>query len=228
MHSFLQIPQGEVPIYVAESFVDSNVSVLVLPAIFGIDQDVEELCDEIAGLGANAIAVDPFWEVDPGPLSHSFEDVRRALDRKNKVGTQRGIDLALEYCKTLRSPPEKLIALGICYGGHLAFIAAAKGLVDGAVILHGGGLTDYVRFISDIQVPLSIHFGDQDSLIPMDDVLLLQEGFAEVPHVDIQVYEGARHGFSHQSSLSFHQEAYMGSLNGLDSMIGHLSEEQGV
>ena len=37
MHGILQISESEVPAYIVESFVDPAVVVLVLPAIFGID-----------------------------------------------------------------------------------------------------------------------------------------------------------------------------------------------
>ena len=227
MHETIGTDQQDSPSYISSPITDSEVVVLVLPAIFAIDEDIEQLCDDIAYMGAKAVAIDPFWAVDPGPLSHEPADVRKALARKNAISKKQSLENMRLYCKEARQLGKKLLVLGICYGGHMAFCAAAEGLVEGAVIWHGGSLTDHIGLASQIKVPLSMHFGEADPVISMDDVQLLKEAFAGAEQVDISVYPGARHGFSHRNYVNFHPEAFEQSLAALERLIeSHLEVDE--
>ena len=219
MHRFLESGANQVPAYATEPVGESDVAVLILPTIYGIDEDLESLCEDLAYVGAKVVAVDPFWQVDPGPLGHDLRSVRRGLARKRAVTRKKGLANMRMFCSEVNLMCEKLIVLGIGYGGHLAYTAAAEGLVDAAVIWHGSSLTDFVRLASKIQVPVSMHFGDSDPVVPMDDVLLLKDAFAEHENVDIVVYENARHGFVHRNYIHYNHDAFEHSFATLQSLI---------
>ena len=223
MHGFLETKAGPVPKYEVSSN-RAKATVLVLPTILGIDTDIEFLTEDIANLGANAIAVDPFWRSNPGPLSHDIEDIRRALERKNAIGRDQAINDAFIYCRTLmaQSPELPLIAVGVSYGGFLAFCSAACGLLKGTVICHGGSLPDHIRHANDIDCQMDIHYGSEDLVIPADDMLLLKEVFSSSEAINVHQHANAKHGFMLQSQSSFNPDAYDACIRSVEKILASL------
>jgi dienelactone hydrolase len=80
-------------------------AVVVLQEVFGVNADIRETCDELAGQGFLAIAPDLFWRQEPGvDLGVTSEVVRRRLPSllKGDLHLLGGdIDLAFELCDGL-------------------------------------------------------------------------------------------------------------------------------
>src|SRR5436853_185796 len=89
-------------------------------------------------------------------------------------------------------PAGKLGIVGYCWGGLVAWLAAAKvpGL-SAAVPYYGGGILDNANL--EPKVPLMGHFGDKDQHIPVEGVKKLAEKLK--PKHQIFIYE-ADHGFN--------------------------------
>jgi carboxymethylenebutenolidase len=223
MHDYIEIEDTKIPAFLIEPMTDPKATVIVLPSVFGIDEDVEFLCEDIANMGVTAVAVDPFWATDPGPLPHTSQGAKRALARKNKIPRLHGISNAVQYCKSAQRFGRPLIALGICYGGHLAFCSAAEGVVDAAVVWHGGGLADYSVLCEDISVPLSLHFGGNDAITPSHEIEILRKAFKGRSNVEIRVHPDAGHGFTHRASPNYDESSHQSSFAALAKMISDLS-----
>jgi carboxymethylenebutenolidase len=61
--------------------------------------------------------------------------------------------------------------------------------------------------VDKVKVPVSYHFGDQDPVVPMDEVNAIQKAFAGKPNAEIRVYPGATHNFSMATKEGYHAEA---------------------
>ena len=205
MFAYLETDIGDVPSFQLEGESDSVVS--IFPAVFGIDDDIIELCHEIHLQGHSVIAVDPFWEVDPGPLPHTMEGVRRALARKREVPHEEQLIFAHACCSAAQMIAQNHVALGICFGGAMAFHALSQGLCSSASIWHGAGLVKQIDSIASMDGALHLHFGTADPLIPDVDREILREFFKNKENVFFWEYEGLKHGFTHRSGPSFDQEA---------------------
>ena len=220
------LPESEqnVPAYITESKRESSVVVLVFPSILGIDEDIELLCEDISYVGAHAVAIDPFWQVDPGPLSRSPDDIRRGLARKNRLSRQQSLKNIKQFCTDARKMGNTLIALGVGYGGELAFHAAAENMLDGAVIWMASSLPRIVGLVEQIEGPMSIHFGKQDVVVGEDDILLIEQAFQQHEQVHVHVHEDAKHGYCYRSHVHFHPDAYENSFSALEQMIHTVQE----
>ena len=99
------------------------------------------------------------------------------------------------------------VALGICFGGAMAFHALSQGVCSSAAIWHGAGLVKQIDSIATINGTLHLHFGVEDPLIPAVDREILKELFKDKKDVCFWEYQGARHGFTHRSGPSFDPDA---------------------
>jgi dienelactone hydrolase len=222
MHTSLQIENSSIPIYYVEGAANDPI-VLVFSSIYGLTPSLEELCEEISYFGASVVAVNLFWQ--QGGAAYEEEQTLLALQRKNNIPQMRMISHALAYAQAVREENRSLIALGIGYGGHLAFCCLAEKLVDGAVLWHPSGLGDYSFLLDDVfslSKPFFIHVGDSDPLFQPHEI----QGFREKiqkhnqEHLcQIQMYTNVGVGYSLNNHSSFDENTTQASLQHLEKIL---------
>ena len=75
---------------------------------------------------------------------------------------------------------------------------------------------------SEIRCPMLIEFGDADPVAPIEEINRLAEAFSDAEHVQVRVYPGAGHGFSH-TGWDDHDAAAMAEARpGLEKMLSAL------
>jgi carboxymethylenebutenolidase len=114
------------------------------------------------------------------------------------------------------APP--VFALGFCYGGTAAWLAAARctGLAAVAAF-YGGQIVDYLREAP--QAPTILHLGKTDELIPPADVETIRAAYPDLP---VYMYQ-AGHAFVAPSG--FHEDS--ARLSKLRT-LAHFSRNSGV
>ena len=79
---------------------------------------------------------------------------------------------------------------GYCFGGMLTWRSCHAGLgLSAGSGYYGGGVPNYIDL--QPQIPLEMHYGDQDTGIPMEQIEALQKRH---PNVGVYTY-AAQHGF---------------------------------
>ncbi|MES2529947.1 MAG: dienelactone hydrolase family protein [Pseudomonadota bacterium] len=182
--------------YVAEPAGKPKGAVVVVQEIFGVNSHIRSVADGYAADGYLAVAPATFHRVKAGvDLGYTGEDMKAGVALKAAVealpapGVLQDIQAAVDYA----GRAGKVGIVGYCYGGLLAWRAAASvsGL-SAAVPYYGGGMTVGAELARKPKVPVLAHFGSKDSHITLDTV----EAFAKAqPEVEVQVYE-ADHGFN--------------------------------
>jgi carboxymethylenebutenolidase len=109
------------------------------------------------------------------------------------------VEAALQYAA--KSTESKVGAIGYCWGGTLAWLAASRLPVQAAVGYYGGRIAGYLN--EQPRCPVMLHFGTQDAHIPKADVDKIQ---AAHPEIDIFRYD-AGHGFNCDARSSYNPEA---------------------
>lgn len=172
-------------------------AVIFISSIYGVTASMRTLADRYAQHGFIALVPDPFWRVHPGPLAS--ED-RPAAQARGQAMTEDDVMHDIAQCiATLRAMPEcngSIALAGFCFGGKYAFLAAARGLADAAVAFHGSRIGTVLGEADGVRVPLSLHFGETDTIVTMDEVRAIEAALAGKPNVDITIYPGVGHGFS--------------------------------
>jgi carboxymethylenebutenolidase len=177
--------------YRANPAGDPRGSVVVAQEIFGVNSHIKSVCDGFAKDGYVAIAPALFdrYERDVD-IGYTGEDIARGRELKAKATT----DAALQDIAAARdalSDAGKVGVVGYCWGGFVAWMSACR--LNGfacAVTYYGGGMLEAIA--ETPKCPVMAHFGERDSIIPVDGV----KRFAAA-HSDVEVFiYAADHGFN--------------------------------
>ena len=190
--------------YRAEPSSPARGAVVVIQEIFGVNHHIRAVCDGYAREGYLAIAPSLFDRIEPGlELGYDREGVTRGgglarqLDRTLVLqDLQAAIDLAAS------AGAGGVGVVGYCFGGTLAWLVAGHGTSVRCVSSYYGGHVVHVLDHTP-RVPIILHFGDRDRMIPASDVDKVR---AAHPSVPIHVY-AADHGFNCTERASHDPEA---------------------
>ncbi len=166
-------------------------AVVVIQEIFGVNSHIRAVTDRFAVDGYLAIAPAVFEHVEKGfDVGYDAELRARGMAIVGKIDreqTMRDVAAAVEVAKE----GGKVGIVGYCFGGTIAWVAAARlaGL-SAAVGYYGGGIVG----LKDLQprVPTMLHFGEKDEHIPVAGA---REVAALHPDVRVHLYP-AGHGFN--------------------------------
>jgi carboxymethylenebutenolidase len=165
--------------------------VVVLQEIFGVNENIREICNDFAEHGYEAIAPALFERVAPGFETLDVNDETMAKGRALVDATP--FDAALSDCQACvdyLAPSGNVFMAGFCYGGSLAWMSAQhlKGL-SAVSSFYGRLIPSHLD--APLQVPLIAHFGKNDPSIPLEGVEKVMHAYPEVP---VHLYD-AGHSF---------------------------------
>lgn len=164
--------------------------IVMLHAIWGVTPHIRELADTLAEQGYEVIAPSLMDAADAGfpsvDLRPEILDARMALGKS----TGWGVSTLPRVQATIDALDGPVFAMGFCYGGTTAWLAACRCEGLQAVSAFYGG--DIIGYSDETpKVPTILHFGKTDAMIPMPDVEAIRDAHPDLP---IYLYE-AGHAF---------------------------------
>lgn len=197
--------------YVSEPEVPNGQAVVVVQEIFGVTPHIREVADRYAHDGYLAIAPDLFWREEPGlSLTHSREDMQRAFKVLGQFNEDLGVQdigRAVAHARAQQGITGVAV-VGMCLGGKLAYLAAARLPVDACVAFYGVGIEKNLGEASAIKSPLLMFFAGKDKYAPPPVRQQIETVTAGNALVSVQVYEDADHGFYTRGALELIQSAH--------------------
>jgi carboxymethylenebutenolidase len=165
--------------------------IVVLQEIFGVNHHIRAVADHYAAAGYLAIAPALFDRVEPGvELGYGEAERPRAMEIRSKTKLDETL-ADIEAAVALASAGGSVGVVGYCWGGTLAWAAAARlSGISAAVGYYGGGIAGMLN--EQPRAPVMLHFGERDKHIPMSDVEKIRAAHPEIP---VFVYP-ADHGFN--------------------------------
>jgi carboxymethylenebutenolidase len=186
-------------------------AVIIIQEIFGVNSHIRAVADQYAQDGYVALAPDIFWRTQPRvELTYAGADRDKGIELLQKTNVELAVADIGATAAALRALPEvtgKVAAIGYCFGGRLAYLAAAQGTVDGAVAYYGGGIQNSLDQAAKIKVPMQFHYAELDHGIPLDAVGQVKERFVGRDDVEFHLYPNADHGFNCTDRASYNQHA---------------------
>jgi carboxymethylenebutenolidase len=171
---------------------------VVVQEIFGVNGHMRSVCDGFAADGYLAVAPALFDRYERNvDLGYTPDDIARGRELRGRAGADAALaDIAA--ARAVAAEAGKVGVIGYCWGGLLAWLAAAR--VPGfaaAITYYGGGMPDAIG--EQPTVPVLAHFGEQDTMIPVAGVRALA---AAHPGAQVHLY-AAGHGFNCDQRGSF-------------------------
>jgi carboxymethylenebutenolidase len=171
---------------------------VVIQEIFGVNHHIRAVTDRFAAQGYVSIAPALFDRAKRGvDIGYDEASMKQGVEIRAKIKLE---DTLLDIAAAIEAlrGAGKIGIVGYCWGGSLAFIAAAR--LDGlsaAVGYYGGMIAAHAE--EKPRIPTLLHFGEKDHGIPLTDVDKVK---AARPEVEIYTYP-AGHGFSCDERASF-------------------------
>ncbi len=190
----------ELSAYIATPEGTPKGGLVVMQEIFGLNEHIKKVTDGFAADGYLAIAPAMFDRVGKD-IVPGYDDFQTAIDTMGKLDREQSV-LDMQAAADHVRSAGKVAAVGFCWGGSMADLAACHGLVDVAVSYYGRGTVDWLD--KHPQCPVLYHFGEKDPLIPLQTVEDIRKSRSN-DHCKVHVWGGAGHGFNCDSRPEYHK-----------------------
>lgn len=200
MGKMIQLTAGdghELSAYRADPDAPPKAGVVIVQEIFGITNHIRAVTDDYAAHGYLAIAPAMFDRIRRNVL-FDYSDIERARELMLQLDLD-GVVEDLAAAAELAREAGKVAAIGYCWGGAVADLAACRAKVDAAVAYYGRMIVEWLD--SKPSCPVMYHFGDTDPLIPPE---MVEQIKAARPAGVFHTYPEAGHGFNCTEREDFH------------------------
>jgi carboxymethylenebutenolidase len=181
--------------YLASPPAAPRGGIVVIQEIFGVTRHIRAVADQYAAAGFTAIAPALFDRVELNvdvpytDMAKGFSYVQKLKNEHVMLDVQAGIDRV--------AASGKVGVVGYCWGGTMAYLAAARLKIAAAVCYYGGSIDKHLA--EKPRCPIMFHFGEKDAHISPAAVDKIK---AAVPDGIFHLYP-ADHGFNCTDRASF-------------------------
>jgi carboxymethylenebutenolidase len=189
--------------YRAEPAGKARGGVVVIPEIFGVNSHIKSVADGYAADGYLVIAPAMFDRAKRGyDTGYSQAEIQAGVAIMQKLDwkqTMQDVAAAIEAAKTAG----KVGVVGYCWGGTVAWVAAARlaGLAC-SVPYYGGGMPGFIG--EKPKCPTMCHFGELDQSPTLEQAKAIVKAH---PEITAHFYPGAAHGFNCDQRGSYNPAA---------------------
>lgn len=202
---------------------------LVLQEIFGVNDNIQSVCDEFAQEGYVAFAPDLFWRQRPGirlepRAPGAMEQALGLLDRFSDDEAMDDLRRSIAFLKARYACEGDVGAVGYCLGGRIAYLALLHTEVRVAASYYGVGLEQVIGQALPPGKKALLHVAGQDTYCPPAAQRVLVEAGRASPAVRVHLYPECHHAFARQGGDHFEavsaSNAYDRTIVFLKSHIG--------
>jgi carboxymethylenebutenolidase len=194
----------ELDAYSAESSGSPRGAIVLVQEIFGVNSHIRSVADGYAPQGFHVIAPALFDRVQPNlELGYNPADTAQGMKAARQIGMDTALlDVAAAMAHARAGWPElKVAVLGFCYGGSLAWLAAARLDPAAAVCYYGGQIAANAAEMP--HCPVMMHFGAKDPHIGPAEIEKIKAAHPDLP---LFLYD-AGHGFNCDQRKDFDPES---------------------
>ncbi len=178
-----------------------RAGLVVVQEVFGVNDHMRAVADSFAAEGFLAIAPALFDRAERGvELGYGEDDLMRGRALRGAVEAEAVLrDIEAARAAVAEAGPTALV--GYCWGGLVAWQAAAALDLAAAVGYYGGGIQDNLD--RPPRCPVMLHFGDKDAFITPEHIAAVRAAYPELP---IHTYP-AGHGFNCDQRADYNAES---------------------
>lgn len=216
----IKTPDGTADCYFVHPAKGTAPGVVIWPDIYGLRPAFRQMGKRLAESGYAVLVVNPFYRLHKAPTAEKgtatpIADLRPMASSLTEATEMTDAKAFIEWLDTQRAvaKDKQIGTQGYCMGGPLAFrtAAAMPKRVGAVATFHGGGLvTDQPNSPhleaakSKAQFLIAIAAND-DARSPKDKDILKETFEKAKLHAEIEVYEGAAHGWCPPDSSVYNE-----------------------
>ncbi len=186
----LTTPDGPIRAWLARPDAPPRGALVVVQEIFGVNTHIRAVTDRFARAGFTAMAPSLFDPIRPDvQLRYDETGVSQGRDYAAQLGFERALKSVGASARWLRESGHRVGAVGFCWGGTVAMLANTR-LHLPSVTYYGGRSVPFLG--EPALAPMLFHFGENDRLIPPEDV---EKHRSHHPEATVHLYP-AGHGFN--------------------------------
>ena len=176
--------------------------VLLLHPWWGLNADVRDLADRLAGSGFTVVAPDLFR----GELADTVEDAERLVTGFDDSFGQAGSTAALDELLRETGTSGPVAAVGMSFGAAWAiWLSAQRAEVTGVVLYYG---TWVGPILTESTAPILGHFAENDPYEDAETVEALVATCRDADRpIEVHTYPGTGHWFAEPSQAAFVADA---------------------
>lgn len=219
---WVTVPNGSLQIdaYLAQpTSTGTFPAVVVIQEIFGVNSHIRDVTERIAREGYVAIAPAIYQRTAPGfEVGYTEADTiegRKYKDLTTADELLSDLRATIGYLQTIPAAAQKVGAIGFCFGGHVAYLAATLPTVQATASFYGAGIATMtpgggaptIARTPEIGGTLYAFFGTRDPLIPNEQADQVEAALKQdsIPHRVFRYDAG--HGFFCDQRGDYNPEA---------------------
>jgi dienelactone hydrolase len=181
-----------------DSIEGKRPGVLVVHEWWGLNDYAKKRADMLAKLGYTALALDMYGE---GKNTKHAEDAKAFMNEvmSNMDVAQERFKAAMDFLKAQPTVnPDKIAAIGYCFGGGVVLYMASVGTdLDGVVSFHGVLGAAEKPEPGTVKAKILVFTGGDDPFVPKEQVQAFREQMdAGNADYKIVVFPGVKHSFT--------------------------------
>lgn len=188
--------------YLAKPGSGSGPGVVVIQEWWGLNENIMNICDDLANEGFVALAPDLYhgkMTAEPdeaGKLMMSMKMEEAAKEMSGAVDYLAGLDAATG---------DKVGSIGFCMGGGLSLILASLKPQVGACVMYYGVLPTQPE-LANLQGAVLGHFAENDQWVGPAAARDLEQRIKDAgKQVEFHIYPGTEHGFFNSTRSEVHK-----------------------
>lgn len=197
----VRVNGGTFEAYVANVKNVRGPGILLIQEIFGVNQTMRQVADDLSLLGYVVVCPDIFWRIRPGIQLNRYtpDEWKQAFELFQKFDVDKGVEDLKATLAHMRQMPEisgKVGTVGYCLGGKVAYLMMTRSNVDCGVTYYGVGIQDLLGEAKNIKKPYLMHIAGKDQFVPPEAQQKIIAALKGNPLVTIHVYPDQDHAFA--------------------------------
>ncbi|XP_063801432.1 carboxymethylenebutenolidase homolog [Pseudophryne corroboree] len=193
--------------YVARPQTSTDKAIIIVQDIFGWElPNTRYIADLLASHGYTAILPDFFKGQEPWKTTNDRSKLFEWLETRPANNTYKEVDAVLKYLKE-QCNAKKIGVIGFCWGGIVTHYLTLKYPELKAGVSFYGIVREDIEKYGLISPTLFI-FGENDPIIPLEQVSILDKKLKEHSKAEFQVkiFPKQNHGFAHRKNEDINPE----------------------
>ncbi len=188
-----------------DSIKGKRPGVLVVHEWWGLNDYAKKRADMLAKLGYTALALDMYGD---GKTADHPEDAQKFMSEtiSDMPVAEGRFDAALDFLKKQPTvDPDKIAAIGYCFGGGVVIHMAQTGAdLDGVASFHGSLAMQAKPEPGTVKAKVLVMTGDDDPFIPAEQVEEFKKAMdAAGADYEVIIYPGVKHSFTNPGADEF-------------------------